>query len=146
MTELMDGQMSLFDHDFVSGRMSGEHSRQTAARTSAPSSRNSAKSAEAISQFLNLTSGCETELCWEINSPLLGAYTMQKTGAFPSQERGFALWQILEDNAPQKYCLSAKAAQGILNRAAKRGKTLPEILQTALMSVISKEGQAELFK
>ena len=46
------------------------------------------------------------------------------------------LSQILEDSAPRKYCLSAKACAGILNRAAKRGKQLPEVLKQALESQI----------
>lgn len=36
-------------------------------------------------------------------------------------------------NAPRKYYLSAKACRGILNRAEKRGKKLPEQLRTALI-------------
>lgn len=39
---------------------------------------------------------------------------------------------ILEDSAPQKYCLSARACLGILNRADKRGKELPKELREAL--------------
>lgn len=42
---------------------------------------------------------------------------------------------VIEENASPKYHLSQKAAQGILNRASRRGKELPEILRTALMSV-----------
>jgi hypothetical protein len=38
----------------------------------------------------------------------------------------------LEENVPQKYFLSAKACQGILRRAEKRGKKLPEVLERAL--------------
>ena len=43
------------------------------------------------------------------------------------------LSQILEDSPHQKYSLSAKACQGILNRANKRGKKLPEMLEKALV-------------
>ena len=42
------------------------------------------------------------------------------------------LSQILERNPDPKYNLSAKACLGILNRAAKRGKQLPEALEQAL--------------
>jgi len=42
---------------------------------------------------------------------------------------------ILEDNVPQKYYLSARACQGILTRASRRGKPLPEVLRQALMDV-----------
>jgi hypothetical protein len=36
---------------------------------------------------------------------------------------------------PQRYYLSAKACQGILRRAEKRGKALPDALKVALESV-----------
>jgi hypothetical protein len=42
------------------------------------------------------------------------------------------LSQILEQNPSDKYSLSLKAAQGILRRANKRGKTLPVELEKAL--------------
>ena len=41
--------------------------------------------------------------------------------------------QILEDRPHPKYCLSARACQGILRRAEHRGKVLPEMLRTALL-------------
>jgi hypothetical protein len=44
---------------------------------------------------------------------------------------------VLEQNPSDKYFLSAKAAQGILRRANKRGKTLPTPLQEALESTAS---------
>jgi hypothetical protein len=43
------------------------------------------------------------------------------------------LWQVLErDSIPMKYYLSARACAGILRRAEKRGKKLPELLRLAL--------------
>lgn len=42
------------------------------------------------------------------------------------------LSQILESNPDPKYRLSEKACQGILNRAMRRGKELPKLLQIAL--------------
>lgn len=42
------------------------------------------------------------------------------------------LSEILQEDANPKYNLSAKACKGILNRANKRGKELPEILRNAL--------------
>ncbi|WP_260839019.1 hypothetical protein [Heyndrickxia oleronia] len=42
------------------------------------------------------------------------------------------LSQILQTDVPEKYYLSPKACQGILRRAAARGKELPEVLKTAL--------------
>ena len=47
------------------------------------------------------------------------------------------LTEILEppQNVPARYSLSARAAQGILRRAEKRGRTLPEHLKSALEAV-----------
>lgn len=47
------------------------------------------------------------------------------------------LSEILEEEADAKYNLSSKACQGILNRANKRGKKLPEILQKALENQVT---------
>lgn len=43
------------------------------------------------------------------------------------------LSQILEATPQEKYSLSAKACQGILRRAERRGKDLPETLKTVLL-------------
>lgn len=53
---------------------------------------------------------------------------------YPRMTNPTKLSEILEENADEKYNLSARACQGILNRAEKRGKSLPEILKTALES------------
>ena len=49
-----------------------------------------------------------------------------------------SLSAILETDVPQKFFLSARAARGILRRAEKRGKELPEMLYRALESTASK--------
>ena len=63
---------------------------------------------------------------------LLGVYTMRSFGECPNVEKESLLSQILEDHPHPKYSLSARACQGILNRAKKRGKVLPEMLRIAL--------------
>jgi hypothetical protein len=68
---------------------------------------------------------------------LRGAYSMQGTGECPNVAVASSLSQILEANAPEKYSLSPKACQGILRRAKKRGKALPQALQMALEQVAS---------
>ena len=138
MIWLEDGQASLFAQDTQYGKMSQEHSVQTRERISEPCLKSSAKSAGGVSLFLNLQNGQETGLSWEMDSPWLGAFTMQKIGVFPKEEREYVLSQILEAKPPEKYSLSARACQGILNRAENRGKILPEILKTALTATISK--------
>lgn len=77
---------------------------------------------------------------------LLGDFTTHSFGEQPStlmEECSFTelhngvsvsrLSQILEDSAPQKYYLSEKACTGILNRANRRGKTLPKELYATLL-------------
>ena len=49
------------------------------------------------------------------------------------------LSDILEEDADPKYSLSSKACAGILNRAQRRGKELPEILKKALENQIKDE-------
>lgn len=66
----------------------------------------------------------------------LGDSLMLNIGESPNAERESLLSWILEDNVPQKYYLSARACQGILTRASRRGKQLPDILRQALLDVI----------
>ena len=44
----------------------------------------------------------------------------------------YLLSSILMDNVPERFSLSPKACQGILRRAEKRGKELPQVLKAAL--------------
>jgi hypothetical protein len=54
----------------------------------------------------------------------------------PSAVVASSLSDILETgDVPQRYFLSAKACVGILRRAEKRGKKLPELLELALREV-----------
>ena len=64
--------------------------------------------------------------------PSVGEYTMPSFGESPSEENVSHLSQILEDYPLPKYSLSARACVGILTRAKRRGKKLPEELETAL--------------
>ena len=86
--------------------------------------------------------------CWQnsgMGSPteFLTLSTSEWT-ALPAQFRSddgvCSLSDILETGAvPQRYFLSAKACAGILRRAAKRGKALPDQLFAALQSVVETE-------
>jgi hypothetical protein len=52
---------------------------------------------------------------------------------WPSDAAVCSLSDVLETGAvPQRYFLSATACRGILRRAEKRGKQLPQSLQAAL--------------
>ena len=83
---------------------------------------------------LRKVGGHTPDVLWAMGGPLLGEYTMHSFGEFPKEENASLLSQILVEEAHPKYSLSAKACQGILNRANRRGKKLPEILQKALES------------
>lgn len=69
---------------------------------------------------------------WTDDGAWLGEYTTRNTGESPNAAVESRLSQILEATPHTKYCLSARACQGILNRAARRGKGLPEMLKAAL--------------
>lgn len=56
----------------------------------------------------------------------------------PNADAVCSLSDILETgDVPQRYYLTAKACLGILRRAEKRGKDLPEVLSAALKAVAS---------
>lgn len=81
----------------------------------------------------------DASLVWtseEISGVSHGVYSMHSFGECPSVAVESHLSQILEDYPLQRYYLSAKACQGILNRAERRGKKLPDLLKKALYSMI----------
>lgn len=55
-------------------------------------------------------------------------------GEKPRNPNPTKLSEILQENPDEKYRLSAKACQGILNRAERRGKELPPELRDALVA------------
>jgi len=59
------------------------------------------------------------------------------TTEWPNDGAVCSLLQVLETDVPQKYYLSAKACRGILRRAERRGRVLPEQLQRVLTQVVS---------
>ena len=135
MTEQLEGQASWFDQDSWYGRMSPEPCQATTEKTSKPSSRrSSASQSRKQPMFLCLTDGLwlDASQAEQGNGVWLGAYTMPSFGESPKEENASRLSQILVDSPLPKYYLSAKACQGILNRAEKRKKELPEILKKAL--------------
>ena len=63
------------------------------------------------------------------------------TSEWPSDAAVCSLSDTLETgDLPQRFFLSATACQGILRRADKRGKKLPERLQAALEAVAQADG------
>ena len=87
--------------------------------------------------------GRAQEYFWCPTGRLLGELTMRNTGESPNAAVESHLWQILEENPHPKYFLSAKACQGILNRAKRRGKVLPKALEEALIRQTAFRNEAE---
>lgn len=141
MTKQQEGQVSLFGQDTWSGKTCQEHSHQVKEKTSQRCSKKQPESQTKAPLFLDLRkeNGEPQDVSWETDSPLLGVYSMHNFGESPKDAVESHLSQILEDNPHPKYYLSAKACQGILRRAERRGKELPETLRTALESQIAVE-------
>ena len=135
MTELMDGQMSLFDPDFVSTKMCQEPSLQTAVRTLEPSSKKPQKSQTPKFLYLDLRkgNGLQQGALWETGTASLGEPSTLSISECPSVAVESHLSQILEAHPHPKYSLSPTACLGILNRAERRGKQLPPMLKEALI-------------
>jgi len=132
--------------DLPCGKTSQEPSVPTQARTSEPSSTRSVPSAIRPVMFLDLRTGYGNLLgaYWETTTVLPGGHTTRSSGECPSVVRESTLSQILQLDAPEKYCLSATACAGIVRRAQKRGKQLPDMLQDALTEVINRAGGLEM--
>lgn len=130
-------QLSLF------GRTYQERSAATEEKTSAQCWKNWPESSNPKFQSLDLrqirkdvSNGQRLGLSAETDGALHGELSTLNFGECPSVAVESRLSWILEDNVPEKYYLSARACQGILNRASRRGKALPEILHTALLDMI----------
>ena len=139
MTEQLEGQMSIDDLGLPCGRTFQERSPATTEKTSARCSKRSALSKKAEFLFLDLraANGNPPDASWEMDTASLGECTTLNIGEFPNVAKESTLSQILQANAPEKYYLSAKACSGILRRAEKRGKELPEMLKEALEEVVT---------
>lgn len=85
---------------------------------------------------LRAENGQKLALSPEMDGALRGELSTLNFGESPSVAVESRLSWILEDNVPEKYYLSIRACEGILNRASRRGKALPEILHTALLDMI----------
>ena len=130
----MEGiQLSLF------GKTCPEPSAATKAKTSDAFSKISRKSQAEKYLYLDLRteSGWARERSWETVTVSPGAYSTRNTGECPRDAEESTLWQILQEGAPERYCLSAKACEGILRRAERRGKALPQILRDALEEAVA---------
>lgn len=137
MTNSLAGQESLFVQDTWSGKMSRERSAATKAETSRSCSRKRSASSNRKPPVLKCLkkaglpgAGIGT---WTDDGAWLGEYMTRNTGECPSVVVESRLSQILEATPHTKYCLSARACQGILRRAERRGKDLPKLLKEVLI-------------
>lgn len=120
-------------------KMLWEHFQATKEKTSGQSSKPSLIPVKTDWIFLDLrrANGAMQEQWQEMDGASLGEFITHNTGESPSVAEDCTLLDVLEPNAPQKYYLSAKACQGILNRGAKRGKDMPLTMKEALEEVVS---------
>ena len=154
MTGELEGQVDFCDLGIWSGKMSQERlpapEKITKEKTSLLSSKKSSRlqNREPLCLCVSRTVDGQNPGAITLTmapGALLGEFTMRSFGeqpsmlmdecsfqALPSGVAVSRLSQILEDSPPQKYSLSAKACRGILARAEKRGKKLPEALEQAL--------------
>ena len=79
---------------------------------------------------------------WEDDGAWLGECMTRNTGESPNAAVESRLSQILEATPQAKYRLSAKACQGILRRAERRGKDLPPRLKAVLLTQSASEADA----
>lgn len=138
MTEQTEGQVTWSDLGLWSGEMCPELSAATKEKTSRQSSKRSSASQSRKPPILMCLKkagqlGVATTMNWEDDGAWLGECMMRNTGECPNAAVVSRLSQILEVTPQEKYSLSAKACQGILRRAERRGKDLPEMLKTVLL-------------
>lgn len=138
MTEQTEGQVTWSDLGLWSGKMCPELSAATKEKTSRQSSKRSSASQSRKPPILKCLKkagqlGGATTMKWEDDGAWLGECMTRNTGESPNAAAVSRLSQILEVTPQEKYSLSAKACQGILRRAERRGKDLPELLKTVLL-------------
>lgn len=138
MTEQTEGQVTWSDLGLWSGKMFPELSAATKEKTSRQSSKRSSASQSRKPPILKCLKkagqlGGATTMKWEDDGAWLGECMTRNTGESPNAAVVSRLSQILEVTPQEKYSLSAKACQGILRRAERRGKDLPELLKTVLL-------------
>lgn len=147
----MDGQVTWSDLGISCGKTWSEHSAATEEKTSTPCWKKLRVSQNQDFIYLDCRksgNGQGQEPLTVMGGLSLGELTTLKTGEKPSEtavQEMLSVWgphsvaeesrlsQILEVNPLPKYNLTAKACLGILRRAERRGKDLPERLKQVLL-------------
>ena len=140
-----DGQVTWSDLGLWSGKTCPELSAATKGETSRQSSKRSYASQNRKPPILKCLKkagqlGGDTTMKWEDDGAWLGECMTRNTGESPNAAVVSRLSQILEVTPQEKYSLSAKACQGILRRAERRGKDLPKTLKAVLLMQSESEG------
>ena len=130
-----------YTQDLLSGKTSPEHSAAKEEKTCESSSKSLSKLPNRPPLCLRFLKkdGLMPTVIAETDGALLTEFLMLNTGESPSVVVESTLSSILEANVPEKYHLSAKACEGILRRAERRGKELPPMLKEALEQQIKRE-------
>lgn len=147
----MDGQVTWPDLGISFGRTLSEHSAATKEKTSQPCWKKLRVSQNQDFLYLDCRksgNGQKQEPLTVMGGLSLGELTTLRTGEKPSEtavQEMLSVWgphsvaeesrlsQILEENPLPKYNLTAKACLGVLRRAERRGKDLPERLKAVLI-------------
>lgn len=147
----MDGQVTWSDLGILCGKMFVAHTAATEDETSTPCWKKLRVSQNQDFLYLDCRksgNGQKQEPLTVMGGLSLGELTTLKTGEKPSEtavQEMLSVWgphsiaeesrlsQILEANPLPKYNLTAKACQGILRRAERRGKDLPKLLKEVLI-------------
>lgn len=134
----MDGQVTWSDLGISCGKTWSEHLVATKGKTSQPCSKRSSKSSSRKPPVLKCLKrvglpGEGITMKWEDDGAWCGELTTRNTGECPNAVVVSRLSQILEETPHPKYNLTAKACQGILRRAERRGKDLPKLLKQVLL-------------
>lgn len=138
---MQEVQMTIFDmnYGFGAGRMFQEPLVPETEMISAQCLKKWQGSQTRPPIYLNLRSGETQEWLTVTDGRLPGESWIANFSESPKEEEDSSLSAILQDTVPEKYFLSEKACLGILRRSLHRGKKLPSVLATALIS------QAKLF-
>ena len=134
----MDGQVTWLDLGISCGKTWSEPLAATKEKTSQPCSKKSSKSSSRKPPVLKCLKraglpGEGLTRKWEDDGAWCGELTTRNTGEGPNAVVVSRLSQILEETPHPKYNLTAKACQGILRRAERRGKDLPKLLKAVLI-------------
>ena len=134
----MDGQVTWSDLGISCGKTWSEPLAATKEKTSQPCSKRSSKSSSRKPPVLKCLKraglpGEGITMKWEDDGAWCGELTARNTGECPNAVVVSRLSQILEETPHPKYNLTAKACQGILRRAERRGKDLPKLLKEVLI-------------